>query len=63
MFCAKEEKFDGESTWTCKFVLRDKYKFDKDKVFFWNEKCEMKLEVEYRVVVVVLVKIVNMLFL
>ena len=62
VFRAKEEKLDGESsTWTCKLVLRDKHKPDKDKVFFWNEKCETKLEAEHRVAVVALAKIANTL--
>ena len=60
-FRAKEESAENGGGWTCKVVLADKHKPDKDKVFFWKEKCETKEEAEHRVAVVALAKIANSL--
>ena len=49
----KSHEVDGG--WTCKLVLRDKQgKTEKDRVFWWREKCATKQEAEHRVSVVAL---------
>jgi len=68
VFKAKEEKTAAGETaagerggWTCKLILRDKHKPDKDKIFYWKEKCATKAEAEHRVAVVALAKIAHSL--
>lgn len=61
MFRAREETAENGGGWTCKVVLQDKHKPDKDAVFFWKERCETKAEAEHRAAVVALAKIANSL--
>jgi len=55
-----QELADGAG-WTCKLVLRDKHKPDKDQVFFWKTAEKTKIEAEHRVSVVALAKVANAL--
>ena len=61
VFRAREESAESGGGWTCKVVLQDKHKPDKDAVFFWKERCQTKAEAEHRAAVVALAKIANSL--
>jgi len=68
VFKAKEDAAETETEgerggggWTCRLILRDKHKPDKDKIFHWKEKCATKAEAEHRVAVVALAKIAHSL--
>lgn len=58
VFKAKE---GADGAWTCRLILRDKHKPDKDEQFVWREGCATKAEAEHRVSVLALAKIANAL--
>ena len=57
----KAQELPNSAGWTCKLVLRDKHKPDKDKVFFWKTAEKTKADAEHRVAVVALAKVANSL--
>jgi len=57
----KAQELPDGAGWTCKLVLRDKHKPDKDKVFFWKTAEKTKVDAEHRVAVVALAKVANSL--